>query len=125
MAHASGERLRVAYLVNRYPSLSHGFIRREIAALEACGVEVERVSIRREPEALLPDEADLAERARTRVLLDRGAAGLLADALVLLARRPRVRLWRAFEARAPGVYWSRIWAIYALLRWCRHHAVRL
>ncbi len=31
------------------------------------------------------------------------------------------RLWRAFEAGAPGIYWSRIWAIFVLLWWCREH----
>jgi asparagine synthase (glutamine-hydrolysing) len=31
------------------------------------------------------------------------------------------RLWRAFSANAPGLYWSRIWALYVLLRWVREH----
>jgi asparagine synthase (glutamine-hydrolysing) len=31
------------------------------------------------------------------------------------------RLWSAFLARAPGLYWSRIWAIYVLGWWCRWH----
>jgi asparagine synthase (glutamine-hydrolysing) len=35
------------------------------------------------------------------------------------------RLFRAFRAGAPGLYWSRIWAPYVLLRWCRTHAVAL
>lgn len=62
--------MRLAYLVNQYPKTSHSFIRREIAALEAQGVEVERYTIRRVNEEL-PDERDQAEVARTRVLLDR------------------------------------------------------
>jgi asparagine synthase (glutamine-hydrolysing) len=33
------------------------------------------------------------------------------------------RLWSGFLARAPGLYWSRIWAIYALGWWCRTHRV--
>ena len=33
------------------------------------------------------------------------------------------RLWSAFVARAPGLYWSRIWAVYALGWWCRAHRV--
>jgi asparagine synthase (glutamine-hydrolysing) len=33
------------------------------------------------------------------------------------------RLWRAFRDGAPGIYWSRVWAVYVLVRWCqRHHA---
>lgn len=33
------------------------------------------------------------------------------------------RLWRAFEAGAPGIYWSRVWAIFVLLWWCRTYRV--
>lgn len=35
------------------------------------------------------------------------------------------RLWRAFQAGAPGLYWSRIWSLYVLLWWCRRHDVNL
>ncbi len=34
------------------------------------------------------------------------------------------RLWKAFLAGAPGLYWSRVWAIYVLIRWCAQHRVR-
>ena len=43
---APGSGVKVAYLVNQYPAVSHSFIRREIVALEARGVTVERFSIR-------------------------------------------------------------------------------
>jgi asparagine synthase (glutamine-hydrolysing) len=33
------------------------------------------------------------------------------------------RLWRAFRAQAPGIYWSRIWSLFTLLWWCREHDV--
>jgi asparagine synthase (glutamine-hydrolysing) len=33
------------------------------------------------------------------------------------------RLWRAYQAGAPGLYWSRVWAIFILLRWSRRHKV--
>lgn len=38
---------------------------------------------------------------------------------------PRVvrDLWNAFVSRAPGVYWSRVWALYVLGRWCNEHSV--
>lgn len=35
------------------------------------------------------------------------------------------RLWQAFRNRAPGLYWSRIWAIYAFVRWCQMNDARL
>ncbi len=36
-----------------------------------------------------------------------------------------LRLWKAFESGMPGLYWSRIWAMYILLWWCREHKVSL
>jgi asparagine synthase (glutamine-hydrolysing) len=51
-------------------------------------------------------------------LLDPGAvtaAGLHPEAVR--------RLWKAFLDRAPGIYWSRIWAVYALVRWCQRNGV--
>jgi len=35
------------------------------------------------------------------------------------------RLWRGFLEGAPGLYWSRIWALYVLVRWCERNLVRL
>jgi len=34
-------------------------------------------------------------------------------------------LWRSFVARRPGMYWSRVWAIYVLLSWCQTHELSL
>ena len=67
--------MRVAYLVNQYPRTSHSFIRREIHALEAQGVEVLRFSLR-PPSEELATEADRLELERTRIVLDEGVAGL-------------------------------------------------
>ncbi|MGF1469588.1 MAG: glycosyltransferase family 4 protein [Sandaracinaceae bacterium] len=77
--------MRVAYLVNQYPKVSHTFIRRELQALEARGVEVVRTSVRRVNEPLA-DPADVEEASRTRVVLDVGAQGL-ASALAREATR--------------------------------------
>ena len=35
------------------------------------------------------------------------------------------RLWTAFRDGAPGVYWSRVWALFVLIRWCHRHGVVL
>jgi colanic acid/amylovoran biosynthesis glycosyltransferase len=97
--------LRVAYLVNQYPAVSHSFIRREIAALEALGVTVERFSIR-PPPANLVDPADRAEAERTTVLLAGGPWAAIAAGLAtavtrfgawLRALRAAVRLGRRSE----------------------------
>ena len=68
--------LRVAYLVNQYPSVSHTFIRREILALERLGVVVQRVAIRGWDSPLV-DDADLRERALSRYVLKNGMLGLV------------------------------------------------
>ncbi|HEY1684802.1 MAG TPA: glycosyltransferase family 4 protein [Tepidisphaeraceae bacterium] len=75
--------MRIAYLVNRYPQASHSFIRREIAALEAMGVEIERISIRK-PTAVV-DPADQAEQKRTFII---------------------------FEHLAQAAWWAILWAIW-------------
>ena len=33
------------------------------------------------------------------------------------------RLWRAFLDGAPGLYWSRVWSVYVLIRWCHRNRV--
>jgi len=35
------------------------------------------------------------------------------------------RLWQAFLDGAPGLYWSRVWALYVLIRWCHRHKAYL
>lgn len=35
------------------------------------------------------------------------------------------RLWRSYQAGAPGLYWSRVWALFVLMNWCRAHGVTL
>lgn len=79
--------MKIAYLVNQYPKISHTFIRREIAALEALGTEVVRYSIRASEETF-SDAADQAEQIRTRVVLDCGAGGLLGAVARCAIRRP-------------------------------------
>ncbi len=48
-------------------------------------------------------------------------------ALSRLGFRPEVlvRLFRAFQQGSPGIYWSRIWAPFVLLNWCKQHRVTL
>lgn len=52
-----------------------------------------------------------------------GDAGLCRA--VGLNRDAVLRLWRAFQADAPGIYWSRVWSLFVLLAWCRRHKVTL
>jgi colanic acid/amylovoran biosynthesis glycosyltransferase len=86
--------MRIAYLINEYPKVSHIFIRREILALERRGVEVMRIALRGWDGPLV-DKEDELERKRTRYVLRSGAPVLLFSLLRMLVTRPR-RLLRAF-----------------------------
>ncbi len=79
--------MKVAYLVNQYPRTSHSFIRRELQALEALGVEVWRYSLQPAGEAL-SFEADRLEAAKTRIVLAGGLPALLLAAASVALRRP-------------------------------------
>jgi glycosyltransferase involved in cell wall biosynthesis len=78
---------RIAYLVNQYPKPSHSFIRREIAALERHGWQVERIALRGWDEPPL-DPEDALEQQRTRYVLREGLAPLAAAAAAALLRAP-------------------------------------
>ena len=80
--------VRLLYFINRYPALSHTFIRREIIALEALGAHVSRVALRTDAADRLPDPADRAELCRTALLLSRGKARLAGRLLKAAGRRP-------------------------------------
>jgi len=57
-------------------------------------------------------------RVMDEVMLDQSAcraAGLQPAAVA--------RLWHAFQQGSPGLYWTRVWAIYVLIRWCQRHGV--
>jgi glycosyltransferase involved in cell wall biosynthesis len=100
----SGVSVRLAYLCNLYPAVSHSFVRREIEGVEATGHEVIRFSLR-PPRSDLKDEADLREAARTEIVLNQGAVRLSLAALFLGFFRPRrtIRaLAAAFRLSGPG-----------------------
>jgi colanic acid/amylovoran biosynthesis glycosyltransferase len=79
--------MRIAYLVNQYPTVSHSFIRREILALERRGVEVMRIALR-EWDAGLLDAENQPERERTRYVLREGVSALLIALGRMLFTRP-------------------------------------
>jgi len=80
--------LKIAYLINQYPKVSHSFIRREILALERQGFDVTRIALRGWRESL-PDRKDLAEQARTHYVLRNGVAPVLIDAMRVMMQSPR------------------------------------
>ena len=103
---------RVAYLVSQYPSPSHTFIEREIAAVRSHGIVVDLFSVRATPPDQLLSEVMRAEAAQTVVVQDSGAVlgsvartGLRHPLAMLRALRravhtgpagARLRLWQVF-----------------------------
>ena len=85
--------MKIAYLINQYPKVSHSFIRREIAGIEASGIRVMRFSIRSCSTELV-DEADKLELEQTRVVLGSGILRLLFGLIRVAVTRP-IRLLKA------------------------------
>ena len=79
--------MRIAYLVNQYPKVSHSFIRREILALEKQGLEIMRISIRGWDNDLV-DDADRREREQTRFVLQTSWLAIAVAVLAAALSRP-------------------------------------
>ncbi len=88
--------MKVAYVVNQYPKVSHTFIRREIFALERQGVAVDRYAMRGW-DADVKDAQDIAERERTHHVLRESLPALVARAIGRSLRHPG-RALRALKA---------------------------
>src|SRR6478752_3437838 len=89
----SDQVMRIAYLVNQYPAVSHTFIRREILALERQGVEIVRFALQGWDTEVVARE-DQLERDRTCYVRREGVTALLRSVARMLFTRP-VRLFRA------------------------------
>jgi colanic acid/amylovoran biosynthesis glycosyltransferase len=88
--------LRIAYLVNQYPKVSHTFIRREILALEALGLRVDRFALRGwDGDAV--DPVDLEERDKTLYTLSGGIMALMWG-LARRGWRQPAAVWRGVRA---------------------------
>ncbi len=79
--------MTIAYLVNQYPKVSHSFVRREILAVENCGLKVARFSIR-SCESELVDEGDKREQEQTKIVLGVGILGLVSGLWRVAITRP-------------------------------------
>lgn len=128
----SKPRLRLAYLVSRYPSISHVFILREVLALRRAGAEVATFTIRRHPDHEFLSEVDREEDARTHVLVPASPFDLVRSHLEAFVRAPgrylatlllamrlrgagaRAALWQLFYFGEAGLMW----------RQCRKRGIR-
>lgn len=100
--------MRIAYFINQYPKVSHSFIRREILALERQGIEVQRIALRGW-DGELQDSDDIAERSKTRYVLEDGVKGLLKPLLEVLRAQPRRFLSALWLALRMGRRADRSW----------------
>lgn len=80
--------MRVAYLVSKYPTVSHTFILREVHGLRARGHEVHTISVRRAQAAELLAERDRREATRTSHLLPTTPGRLVMAHVRALLRAP-------------------------------------
>lgn len=112
-----------AYLVSRYPSVTHTFVVGEVAALRAAGVRVETASIRRSSDAEVVSDEHRAERDRTRALLPVAAPRLASVHLRAFGRRPRGYLQtlavalRSSAAGGRARLWQLFYFVEAILLW--------
>jgi glycosyltransferase involved in cell wall biosynthesis len=88
--------MKLAYLINEYPKVSHSFIRREIRALERAGFEIQRIALRGWA-SQLPDPEDQDEQSKTHFILRNGALSVI-PALVATFISSPVRFFRALRA---------------------------
>lgn len=122
--------MRVGYLVNQYPKVSHSFIRREIVGIEACGIEVKRFSIR-SCQGELVDPMDLAEFEKTTILFTMPPWRVLVMVLQTLLSAPLLSLRLIFFASRLGwcsnggllKHWAYFLEACVVRRWCSHHGI--
>ena len=104
---------RVAYLVSRYPAVSHAFVQREVVALRGAGVEVHTFSLRRagDGDALAP--LDRAERDATYAIQPVRWGRVLADHLRALVTRPAAYLRTlTYSLRLGSGARGRVWQLF-------------
>lgn len=95
--------MRIAYFCSLYPAASHTFIRREVRALRARGLEIDTFTLRRAPD--LRSGEDREEAEATVSVLPCGPFRLAGALLWAVSTRPlrtAATLGRAFGHRLPG-----------------------
>ena len=124
--------MHLAYLVSRYPSVSHTFVLREVLALRAAGVRVDTYTVRRSDTGYRLSREDREARDTTQALVPADPLELVAAHLIALLTRPRcylATLLLALALRAAGGK-AALWQVFyfgeAVLMWhkCRRAGSR-
>lgn len=95
--------MKIAYLINQYPKVSHSFIRREIIALEKQGIEIIRYSIRQTDINSVIDTSDKSELEKTQVILNRGIVFLFSHLILFFFSHPLSTIKTFFLALKIGL----------------------
>lgn len=112
-----------AYLVSRYPSVTHTFVLGEVRALRAAGLRVETASVRRVPASMVLSPVDREEQARTRSLVPAAPTALVHAHVRALRRSPSAyaRTFARALAMAHAGGRPRLWQVFyfaeAILLW--------
>ena len=107
----------VAYLVSRYPAVSHTFIHREVEGLRAQGVDVSTYSVRpSEPHQRLTAADEEAFRT-TATILGRPAALIACAQVLTFVKHPRayVGSLRRALTTGPREHRARLWQLFYFL----------
>jgi colanic acid/amylovoran biosynthesis glycosyltransferase len=124
--------VRLAYLVSRYPYVSHVFILREVLALRRAGAEVDTYTVRRPELEDLRTPEDREAYDTTGALVPAGPVELTFAHLVALITRPHryvATLALSLRLRPPGARGA-LWQLFyfgeAALMWhkCRRRGTR-
>src|SRR5215469_11978228 len=103
--------MRLAYLLSRYPTVTHTFLLREIRALRDCGFEIRVISVHgsdRPMEQLSAQERE--ERDNTYVVLEAGLVSLARAHLAAMLSRPWSYLaGAAYALRLAGLDVGKMW----------------
>ncbi len=122
--------MRIAYFTNRYPAVSHTFIRREIRALEAIDATVIRYAVQISSQKLA-DVEDEAEQTKTHYILAAGPHEIVRCCVktlirpVVLIETIRLTLqigWRS--DRGLLRHFAYLIEAIVLAQWCRRDTVR-
>lgn len=100
--------MKILYLVNQYPKVSHTFIRREIQALEKQGAIVSRLAMRSDnPDGM--SEIDKTEYEKTHYVLKISPINLVLDLVKLVVSSPKnffstlKVMWKMYAASSQGL----------------------
>lgn len=94
--------MKIVYLINQYPKVSHSFIRREIIALENLGVDLGRYTIRAVSLEGLADIEDREEYRKTCILLNNSPFTFVLSALVTCMASPLIFFRALYKSTVLG-----------------------